>query len=252
MSDAVAGFLDQIPDENQYMASAGEMHGHKTESEAEGIHAANKDTRNKHLYGENNKAKFDFCLNSALGSWREEKLFTELSYRPSYLNFRFPFLVNLKPVEREPFKLNDKILPFPYQSIGWVRGEPSPYSSFLPSPMFPRKRITTEEENDADSSSKADSVQIAAVFILSLMTDRHFFLYSFVFGLYLLFSVCIFPVCMYVSTHQPRIIRHSHALPLPVFYYCLMDFPLLLISVPRREEIIRNHAFEIRSPAPLN
>jgi hypothetical protein len=52
MSAEVAAFLDQIPDENQYMASAGKMHGFKTESPAEGIHAANKDTRNAHLYGE--------------------------------------------------------------------------------------------------------------------------------------------------------------------------------------------------------
>ena len=40
-----------------------------------------------------------------VGSPRTQPI--EPSYRPSYLNFRFLFLVNLKPVEREPFKLNE-------------------------------------------------------------------------------------------------------------------------------------------------
>ena len=44
---ALLTWLNKVPNECQYPACAKHMHGHKTESTAESMHHANKETRNK-------------------------------------------------------------------------------------------------------------------------------------------------------------------------------------------------------------
>jgi len=44
---ALLTWLNKVPDKCQYPAYAKHMHGHKTESTAESMHHANKETRNK-------------------------------------------------------------------------------------------------------------------------------------------------------------------------------------------------------------
>ena len=48
MSEATSAYLDKIPDKNQYMASAGKMHGWKTQGHSESAHHANAASRNLH------------------------------------------------------------------------------------------------------------------------------------------------------------------------------------------------------------
>ena len=48
MSEATSAYLDKIPDKNQYMASAGKMHGWKTQGPSESAHHANAASRNLH------------------------------------------------------------------------------------------------------------------------------------------------------------------------------------------------------------
>jgi hypothetical protein len=52
MSESIKTFLGGVPDKNQYMHSAGNMHGFSTESSAEAYHHSNEPIRKQHLYGQ--------------------------------------------------------------------------------------------------------------------------------------------------------------------------------------------------------
>ncbi len=51
MGDQVKAYLGKIPDKNQYMLSAGSMHGYSAESSSESYHRSNEVIRCQHLYG---------------------------------------------------------------------------------------------------------------------------------------------------------------------------------------------------------
>mmetsp|Transcript_66433 Transcript_66433/g.163767 ORF Transcript_66433/g.163767 Transcript_66433/m.163767 type:complete len:505 (+) Transcript_66433:635-2149(+) len=51
MGEPLKAYLSQVPDKNQYMFSAGQLHGFSAESSAEAYHQSNESIRKQHLYG---------------------------------------------------------------------------------------------------------------------------------------------------------------------------------------------------------